>query len=176
MSGEYPAKNNHTAIFKASIYVTKTRNTAKMYHQLLMIFIRWHSQDSMLQNTCMFCSIKFIFISKNSILHWRVMFRKCIPTKTSGECAHQFTKILIINVDKIYNNCLKNYRYTTPATAVSDFRKPLRRKHIFQYSEYIAQPSKLWISVINILLPLLIFVRMHSQDCYFHKKCCFCSK
>jgi hypothetical protein len=47
---------------------------------------------------------KVHIISKNRIVHWRVMFRKCIPTKTPDECAHQFTKILIINVDKIYNS------------------------------------------------------------------------
>ena len=30
-------------------------------------------------------------------------------------------------------------------------------------------------SIINIHLPLMIFIRMHSQESQFHNKCLFCS-
>ena len=45
----------------------------------------WSSSDdthrALLHNTCMFCSIKFIFISKNLSLHWHVMFSNVFPPK-----------------------------------------------------------------------------------------------
>ena len=39
----------------------------------------------------------------------------------------------------------------------------------------IVQSTKVINSIINLHLPLLIFVGMHSQDSHFHKKCLFCS-
>ena len=56
---------------------TKVINSIINLYLPLLIFIEMHSQDSMLHNTCMFCSIKFIFISKNLSLHWRYV-QKCL--------------------------------------------------------------------------------------------------
>ena len=76
----------------------------------------------------MFCLIKFIFISKNQILHWRVMFSS---SKTSGDFAepHQFTEILIINTSFIHGTLDK---LLLNATAVSDLKKALPKMHTMQ--------------------------------------------
>ena len=50
--------------YQPSRLVTKVRNSNKMNH-LPLIFVWLHSQDSQLHNKCLFCSIKFLFISKN---------------------------------------------------------------------------------------------------------------
>ena len=69
------------------------------------------------------------------------------------------------------------------ATAVSDFKKALRKKHAIirvQRSEpkaakrnihHVAQSTLVINSIINIHLPLMIFIRMHSQESQFHNKC-----
>ena len=58
-----PSHRNPYSHFPTS-HVTKVRNSIKMNHLPLMIFIWWHSQVSMLVNKCLFCSIKLIFMSK----------------------------------------------------------------------------------------------------------------
>ena len=50
--------------FPAKESITKVRNSIKMNHLPLMIFIWWHSQVSMLDNTCLFCSIMSLFMTK----------------------------------------------------------------------------------------------------------------
>ena len=55
-------RTNLTDIFQPRRGVTKVRNSIKIKHLHLMIFIWWHSQDSMLHSKCLFCSIKLIFI------------------------------------------------------------------------------------------------------------------
>ena len=59
-----PSHKNHTAIFQPRKGVTKFRNSVKINHLTLMIFIWWHSQVSMLDNKCLFCSIMSLFMSK----------------------------------------------------------------------------------------------------------------
>ena len=77
-----------------------------------------------------------------------------------------------MDVDKLFLN----------ATAVSDFKKTLRRKHTLRLclvsakSHQNIQPfSKGEVSqkseIVNIHLPLMIFIRMHSQESQFHNKC-----
>ena len=40
---------------------------------------------------------------------------------------------------------------------------------------HVAQSTLVKNSIINIHLPLMIFIRMHSQESQFHIKCLFCS-
>ena len=73
------------------------------------------------------------------------------------------------------------------ATAVSDFKKALRRKHTLRLCQVSSSHRKTSIfqrrrgvrkvrnSVININLPLMILIGMHSQVSQFHNKCLFCS-
>ena len=58
------------------------------------------------------------------------------------------------------------------ATAVSDFKKTLQPKEI---SDMLKQSTLVRNSIINIHLPLMIFIRMHSQESQFHNKCLICS-
>ena len=60
-----PSRQIITTTNKPSRGVTHVRNSDKMNHLPLMIFIWLHSQDSMLHIKCLFCSIKSLFISKN---------------------------------------------------------------------------------------------------------------
>ena len=76
----------------------------------------------MLHNTCMFCSIKCIFISKNVILHW------CETCSDFVE-AHRFTEKIIIIADE--NTSVMHGTLDTlllNATAVSDFKKSFTEK------------------------------------------------
>jgi hypothetical protein len=79
----------------------------------------------MLHNTCVFCSIKFIFIYIG-----RFTFSS---SKTSGNFAepHQFTEIFIINIDTgVMRGTLD--KLLLNATTVSDFKKALPKKHTMQ--------------------------------------------
>ena len=40
---------------------------------------------------------------------------------------------------------------------------------------HIVQSTEVRNNIINIHLPLMIFIRMHSQESQFHNKCLFCS-
>ena len=76
----------------------------------------------MLHSTCMFCSIQFIFISTNLSIHWRIM--------CDWFCRepHQFTEILIINVNENTSVMHGNIdKLLLNATAVSDFKKLYRK-------------------------------------------------
>ena len=104
---------------------------------------------------------------------------------------HQCTEILIINVDE--NSSVMHGTLDTlllNATAVSDFFfLPLTEKayHAIIWvrtSEpkpanknirHVAQSKLVRNSTINIHLPLMIFIRMHSQESQFHNKCLICS-
>ena len=55
--------------------VTKVRNNDTIYHLPLMIFEWLHSQDSMLHNKCLFCSIKPLFC-------WCVLFSNPLEQST----------------------------------------------------------------------------------------------
>ena len=140
----------------------------------------------MLHNTCMFCSVKFIFISKNLILHWRVvqLFQNM---QWYYREPHEFTEILIINVDENSSVMHGNLdKLLLNATAVSDFKKKINGKSIIWERRSEPKPAKRYIchvaqstldknSIINIYLPLMIFIRMHSHESQFHNKCLFCS-
>ena len=60
-----PSTQNITNSYQPSRGVIKVRNSDKMNHLPLMIFIWLHSQDSQLPNKCSFCLIKSLFICKN---------------------------------------------------------------------------------------------------------------
>ena len=93
---------------------------------------------------------------------------------------HQFTEILIINVDEntsVMHGTLD--KLLLNATSVSDFKNTLRKKHNLstalraqnsqkKYPPYCAVINR----IININLPLMIFIRMHFQ---FHNKYLICS-
>ena len=62
------------------------------------------------------------------------------------------------------------------ATAMSDFKKSFTEKaHHAIIISYRYLPccgvNKVRYSIINIHLPLMIFIRMHSQESQFHNKC-----
>ena len=59
-----PSHRNPYSHFPAKESVTKVRNSIKMNHLPLMIFIWWHSQVSMLDNKCLLCSIMSLFMTK----------------------------------------------------------------------------------------------------------------
>ena len=71
------------------------------------------------------------------------------------------------------------------ATAVSDFKKTLRKKHNLRMAlraqtsqrniHHVGQSTVFINSIINIHLPLMIFIRIHSQESQFHNKWLFCS-
>ena len=73
-----PRLQNYTNIFQPSRGVTNVRNSAKINHLPLMIFIWLHSQDSQLHSKCLFCSIKSLFMSQKlcfvgavcSVIQW----------------------------------------------------------------------------------------------------------
>jgi hypothetical protein len=58
-----PLLQKHTNIFQTSRGVTKVRNSNKINHLPLKIFIWLQSQESQLHNKCLFCSIKSLIIS-----------------------------------------------------------------------------------------------------------------
>ena len=69
------------------------------------------------------------------------------------------------------------------ATAVSDFKKALRKKHNLRTALRTQNSqrnirhfgiNKVRNNTININLPLMIFIRMHSQESQFHNQCFFC--
>ena len=60
-----PSHKNYTDIFQPRRGVTNVRYSVKINHLPLMMFIWWHSQVSMLDNKCVFCSIMSLFMSKN---------------------------------------------------------------------------------------------------------------
>ena len=97
---------------------------------------------------------------------------------------HKFTEILIRNVDE--NSSAIHGTLDTlllNATAVSEKlygkSKPCNnlRTALRKQIEISAKfESTLVInSIINIHLPLMIFIRMHSQESLFHIKCLICS-
>ena len=151
----------------------------------MTIFIRWHSQDSMLHNIWMFCSIKFIFISKNLSLHWHHV-QKCLQNiwRNCWE-PHQITEILIINFDERYMFYIElkiNLFLMQPLSPIS--KKLYGKSTIFNnlrttfshkckpHSYPLSWSTKVIFGIINLHLPLLIFVGMHSQNS--HNKCLFC--
>ena len=113
------------------------------------------------------------------------------PQNIRGFCRdpHQFTEILIINVDEntsVMRGTLD--KLLLNATAVSDIKKALpstpcnnlstalrdqtSRKDI----RHIVESVKVRNSIINIHLPLMIFIRMHSQESQLYNKYLFCSR
>ena len=86
---------------------------------------------------CMFCSIKFIFIYKNLSLHWRVTFSNVLlpkhPVESHAESHINLQKYSFINV---YENTIVMHgtldKLLLNATAVSDFKKALPKKHTMQ--------------------------------------------
>ena len=51
----------------------------------------------------------------------------------------------------------------------------LRDQTSQKYIRHIVQSTLVRNSIVNINLPLMIFIRMHSQESQFHNKCLFCS-
>jgi hypothetical protein len=60
-----PSHRNPFSHFPNKEKCQKVRNSIKMNHLPLMIFICWHSQVSILDNKSLFCSIMSLFMSKN---------------------------------------------------------------------------------------------------------------
>ena len=66
----------------------------------------------------------------------------------------------------------KLYGKSTPYYNLSTaLRDQTSQKHI----RHIVQSTLVRNSIINIHLPLMIFIRMHSQESQFHNKCLFFS-
>ena len=64
----------------------------------------------------------------------------------------------------------KLYRKSTPCNNLST---ALRQQNSQTDIRHVVQKSK--INIINIHLPVMIFIRMHSQESQFHNKCLICS-
>ena len=58
--------------------------------------------------------------------------------------------------------------------AVSDLKKTLRKPAKINI-RHVVQSTLVRNSIVNIHLPLMIFIRMHSQESQFHNKCLICS-
>ena len=123
-------KTCHTDI-QHIVESTEVRNSISNIHLPLMIFIRMHSQESQFHNKCLFCSMKFIFISKHFSIHWRGMFNSSKNIWCFCREPHEFTEILIINVDE-NTSVMHGLTLLLNATAVSDFKKALRKKQTMQ--------------------------------------------
>ena len=65
----------------------------------------------------------------------------------------------------------KLYGKSTPCNNLST---AFRHKTSHTDTCHVVKSVKVRNSIINIHLPLMIFIRMHSQESQFHNKCLFC--
>ena len=72
----------------------------------------------------------------------------------------------------LYHISKKLYGKSKPCNNLSTaHRDPTGQKDI----RHIVQSTEVRNNIRNIHLPLMIFIRMHSQETHFHTKCLICS-
>ena len=91
-----PSRQIITNSYQPHRGVTQVRNSKKMNHLPLMIFIWLHSEYMHLLNKCLFCSIKSLFISKNKKKFCLRVFFSNPQAQTQSQQADKKIKIVSV--------------------------------------------------------------------------------